>query len=680
MPAVNSSFGPKAPVVADPRSNPWPCERCGKPIEVAPVPAAAMLFPVALLTVAALLLVLGVSRRHAGIGWDWLLAVLVLVLTTALDIRRRTGRIWRCGACGLAFAPRLFPATPPSILVAIPTYNNAASIADVVGRVLCACDSPLLVVDDGSTDRTGALALDRVAAAERGRCDVVRHADNRGKGAALQTALAYAHRRRHSHVISLDGDGQHYPEDLPLFVQAIQERPAALIVGSRDLSGANVTGASRFGRRFSNFWLRLQAFEKLADSQSGFRAYPVAPVLSLPTRSRRFAYEVEVLTLAARAQLPIHEIPIRVHYPPPASRVSHFDKLWDNVRISWANTWLLALWPLWWLGFPARLSRRPPPSPVERPWSGQSRGGALGHLIFLALIRRLGLWPAYLLLYPVALYFVFASRTTLRLGQVVVDLVLGAPQDGWRRFDREFRHVMAFSEAILDRAISQARGTDDFTWEAQGAEHLQPKGERGLLLLSGHLGNYEIGGARLAHLGRPVSVVMLDLEAERIKRVYARLESDRPLPDIIAVNRTEFPALRILRALCDGGIVALHGDRVTDGHWVWCDFLGRKAAFPVNAFVIAAAARVPVVLTFGFKVEARRYRFIAEPPREIVLPRGRRAAALHAHAQWYADRLAQYARAYPLQWFNYYDFFATPAAPQTVMETEGGVFGHPRQG
>jgi glycosyltransferase involved in cell wall biosynthesis len=259
-----------------------------------------------------------------------------LLLAIRLAFLRRASTAWRCKQCGLRARARLRPAVPPIPAVAIPTYNNAETIAGVVASVRAvAPDLPLIVIDDGSTDGTGDRARQAIQEAGGIAPATVRtHSKNHGKGVAIRTALRMALARGYSHVITLDGDGQHLAADIRSLRDAIEKDPTALWVGHRDLSGANVESSSRFGRSFSNFWLRALGRAKLADSQSGFRAYPVAPVLSLDTRARAFDFEVEALTLGARAGIPLDSVPIGVHYPPPEARVSHFDKLWDNVRIS----------------------------------------------------------------------------------------------------------------------------------------------------------------------------------------------------------------------------------------------------------------------------------------------------------------------------------------------------------
>jgi predicted LPLAT superfamily acyltransferase len=224
--------------------------------------------------------------------------------------------------------------------------------------------------------------------------------------------------------------------------------------------------------------------------------------------------------------------------------------------------------------------------------------------------------------------------------------------------------VLTFSQCILDRAIAEVSGSRGFTWDSEGEEHL-PR-DAGAILVSAHAGNYEVGGAFLHLGGFRLSVVMMDYEAEAIRAVHRRFGSDRNVPTIIAINKNEFPALAVLSALRRREVVALHGDRIIDEHWVLCDFFGRKARFPTGVFMMAAAARVPVVLTFGFKEGPSHYRFVAEPPRRIELPREGRAEALASHAQWYATRLEAYARRYPYQWFNFFDFWETSAtAPKS---------------
>lgn len=223
----------------------------------------------------------------------------------------------------------------------IPVYNHARNIERVVHEALSS-GAPVIVVDDGSTDDT----RDKVAALSG--ATVVRHPTNRGKGAALLTGLAAAGAPpcRARFAITVDGDGQHAPDDARRLLAGLWRDgrlATALVLGNRSgMNQAHVPWTSRAGRRFSGFWIWASGGPWLADSQSGFRIYPVAETLALPTRARRFEFEVEVLVHARRAGLPIREVPVTVAYDPPGGRVSHFRPWRDFGRNSLAFTRLIS--------------------------------------------------------------------------------------------------------------------------------------------------------------------------------------------------------------------------------------------------------------------------------------------------------------------------------------------------
>ncbi|EHJ48844.1 glycosyl transferase family 2 [Solidesulfovibrio carbinoliphilus subsp. oakridgensis] len=222
----------------------------------------------------------------------------------------------------------------PRVCLLIPVYNHGATLRAVVERALAVVPH-VLVVDDGSTDGGPATLADLPV-------DLVTHRNNRGKGAAIMTGAAWAVSLGYTHVVTLDADGQHDPRDANTFLPVIQAEPAAIVVGARDFNTLNVPGASRFGRRFSNFWLRVQTGQVLDDVQSGFRAYPLAVLQALDLGETRYSFEVEVLVKAAWAGFLLREVPISVFYPPREARVSHFNAFMDNVRISLLNTKLTA--------------------------------------------------------------------------------------------------------------------------------------------------------------------------------------------------------------------------------------------------------------------------------------------------------------------------------------------------
>ncbi|WP_432737385.1 DUF2062 domain-containing protein [Maridesulfovibrio sp. FT414] len=213
-------------------------------------------------------------------------------------------------------------------LIVIPVYNHGTTLRDVAIRAMKYCD--VLIVDDGSTD----CGSDNICDLE---LTLVRHNENLGKGQAIITAAKKALELGNTHIITIDADGQHFPEEIPLFIEAIQQYPEAIFVGSRNFKVQNVPGASRFGRSFSNFWLRVQTGKKVSDVQSGFRAYPLEIFSIIKTSESRYAFEVEILVKSAWAGYEIRDLPIEVHYPSPDKRVSHFNAIKDNARISLLN-------------------------------------------------------------------------------------------------------------------------------------------------------------------------------------------------------------------------------------------------------------------------------------------------------------------------------------------------------
>jgi glycosyltransferase involved in cell wall biosynthesis len=216
----------------------------------------------------------------------------------------------------------------------IPAYNHADSVAQVIQEAL-SLNFPVFVVNDGSTDATP----DRIA--ETKGVQIICHKKNMGKGAALMSGFIAASAVA-DWAITIDADGQHYPEDALKLITAIPEGVRPIVVGVRDgMVGKHVPWTSRFGRKFSNFWVWLSGGPALLDSQSGMRIYPLPQALYLGTKARRFQFEVEILVQAKRKGVPVIEVPVRVNYNPAGSRISHFRPFVDFLRNSSTFTRLI---------------------------------------------------------------------------------------------------------------------------------------------------------------------------------------------------------------------------------------------------------------------------------------------------------------------------------------------------
>jgi glycosyltransferase involved in cell wall biosynthesis len=209
--------------------------------------------------------------------------------------------------------------------VIIPVYNHEQRIAEVIGQAL-KLGLPLFVIDDGSTDRTPEIINDILGIV------VIRHPVNLGKGAALRTGFAAAMEQGCDWAITIDGDGQHLPEDATSLLRAAGEGRRIIVVGRREgMVGKNVPWTSRFGRGFSNFWVWAAGGPFIKDSQSGFRLYPLPEALHLGVTATRYQFEVEVLVRAKQRGINTIEAPVRVVYQAKGERVSHF-RPWLDFR------------------------------------------------------------------------------------------------------------------------------------------------------------------------------------------------------------------------------------------------------------------------------------------------------------------------------------------------------------
>ena len=209
----------------------------------------------------------------------------------------------------------------------IPAYNESATIAAVVARARAQI-AHVIVVDDGSTDGTAEAIADSGAT-------VLRNATNQGKAASLWRGMEHAVAAGADHVVTLDGDGQHRPEDIPTLLDAARRHPGQIIIASRPMDAAAMPPLRRFGNRQANFWISWAAGYPIPDSQSGFRVYPTELLqrLNVPhQKARGFVFESEILIAAADAGVRSVPVWIEAIYP-PQRRHSHYRPTLDTVRI-----------------------------------------------------------------------------------------------------------------------------------------------------------------------------------------------------------------------------------------------------------------------------------------------------------------------------------------------------------
>ncbi len=222
------------------------------------------------------------------------------------------------------------------VCVIIPTYNNAKTIGEVVSGTLQICKN-VFVINDGSTDETL-----EVLKGING-IKTISYTQNKGKGYAIRKGFDAALSSGFDYAITIDSDGQHYTEDIEVLLKKHQEQSEALLIGSRNIEAEGMPGKNTFANKFSNFWYWAETGQKLPDTQSGMRLYPIHKYKKTRWFTTKYEFEIEVLVRSNWSGIKTIPVPIKVYYPPEDERVSHFKPLKDFTRISILNTFLVLI-------------------------------------------------------------------------------------------------------------------------------------------------------------------------------------------------------------------------------------------------------------------------------------------------------------------------------------------------
>ncbi len=228
--------------------------------------------------------------------------------------------------------------------VLVPTYNNHKTISKVLeGILLFSEGGDVIVINDGSTDQTK-----NVLESFGSKIIVLDHFPNVGKGFSLRKGFDEAIRLGFEHAITIDSDGQHFPQDIPKFLDASMEEPNSLIMGARNMKQDDVPGKSSFGNKFSNFWFWLETGISLPDTQTGFRLYPLKPLSKISLFTTKFETEIEIIVKLAWRFVSVKSVEVKILYD-YEDRISHFRPFKDFTRISILNTYLVVLTILFYL-------------------------------------------------------------------------------------------------------------------------------------------------------------------------------------------------------------------------------------------------------------------------------------------------------------------------------------------
>jgi len=246
-------------------------------------------------------------------------------------------------------------------------------------------------------------------------------------------------------------------------------------------------------------------------------------------------------------------------------------------------------------------------------WKGKTRGGIIGYKIFVALLKYPGIPVAYLLLRFVALYFFLFSGRSFK---TVFSFYRERMSNGFfQSVINIYRNYYVFGQVLIDRTALLAGFRTGLGFTFEGEHYLKEMADKktGGLLISAHIGNFEMAGQLLERLDTRVNIVMVDAEHEKIRKYMSAIT--RKTFHVILIREDSSHIFEIKHALENREIVCIHGDRFIRGSKkVSCNFLGREAYFPSGPFYLAMKYNVPVSFVFAMKDNTRHYHFYATTP------------------------------------------------------------------
>ncbi|QEE48614.1 lipid A biosynthesis acyltransferase [Flavobacterium alkalisoli] len=285
-------------------------------------------------------------------------------------------------------------------------------------------------------------------------------------------------------------------------------------------------------------------------------------------------------------------------------------------------------------------------------WDGKSKGNLLGYKIFVFCIRNFGVKTSYFVLYFVATYYFLFLRKINRATFYYFHERLGYSRGKAKRM--VYQSYYTFGQTLIDKTAISAGLRDKFTYEFDGVETLKDllAKKQGGVLISAHIGNFEIAEYFFSELDDQfqINLVTTDMEHQAIKE-YLDSISTHSKVKFILIKEDLSHVYDINNALSNNELICLTGDRYFEGvKFLTEPFLGKEANFPAGPVVIASRLKVPVVFVYVMKEKNLHYHLYA-----------REAEVKHRDAQGllatYVKSVESMLEKYPLQWFNYFDFW-----------------------
>lgn len=293
-------------------------------------------------------------------------------------------------------------------------------------------------------------------------------------------------------------------------------------------------------------------------------------------------------------------------------------------------------------------------------WDGRSKGNRLGYAIFVFLLQKTGLRPSYFLLRFVTLYYVlFVPKSR----KPIWDLYRNKLHfNRWKSYLLLYRNVFLFGQTLIDKIAVMSGSSKHFKVSRTGAHFLNELVEagKGGILVSAHLGNWELAGHLLQRLNTIVHIVMYDGEQQQLKQYLDQITGPKTF-DMIFIKDDLSHIYEIAAALNRNELICIHADRfVESNRTIVSDFLGHPAPFPLGPFALGSKLKAPVCFVFALKKSKFEYHFLGFPPKVYE---GRGMSGAEAMLKDYVNLLEKQVKEHPEQWFNYYDFWQKQQLP-----------------
>ena len=295
----------------------------------------------------------------------------------------------------------------------------------------------------------------------------------------------------------------------------------------------------------------------------------------------------------------------------------------------------------------------------------RERGSRLAFRFVVWAISAIGYQRLRVLLVPIALYFWIFAASARKASQTYLARIanLQGSRDPPRLRDT-YRHLYSFAEVILDRLSLWSGSLDEFQVEIHGQEHLETlfASKSGAFLIGAHIGSFDVLRVVAREAGIPVNVVMYVENAERINDAFETLDPECNVRVINSDPTSVKAGFEIRSCIKRGEFVSVLADRMSPSvksRIAYADFFGKRAAFPQGPFLLPMVMRIPVILTIAIRTGPRAYDIYFEPiADDQPVPRRRREEIVQERVEHFAARLEHYCKKAPLQWFNFYDFWA----------------------